>query len=89
MGQAFTDKYSLLHFAVGIMAYYWDISFFMIMVLHTVFEWVENTKPGMWFINTYITMWPGGKPSADSLINSAGDTLYTAVGWLLAAWVSQ
>ncbi len=89
MGTAFTDKYSLLHFAVGIVGYYWNISFIAIVILHILFEYVENTKPGMRFINEYITLWPGGKPSADTLMNSLGDTVYTAVGWLLAAWVSQ
>ncbi len=81
MGTTFTDKYSLLHFAVGIVAYYWDVSFVMVMVLHTLFEWLENTSAGMWFINTYIKAWPGGKPVADSFINSVGDTVWTAVGW--------
>jgi hypothetical protein len=89
MGQAFTDKYSLLHLAVGIVAYYWNISFFAIVVLHIVFEWAENTQTGMNLINRYITMWPGGKPRADSLLNSVGDTVYTVVGWWIADVVER
>jgi hypothetical protein len=81
MGSALTDKYSLLHFAVGVLAYYWNISFWTTMIVHTLFEWVENTKIGMWFINTYIKQWPGGKPSPDTLLNSVGDTVWTAIGW--------
>ncbi len=84
MGTALTDKYSLLHFAVGIIAYYWDISFLTIMILHTVFEWIENTPTGMWLINTYVRIWPGGKPSPDTMLNRVGDTLWTAAGWGLS-----
>lgn len=30
-------------------------------------------------------LWPGGKPYADSAINSVGDTVATGAGWLAAA----
>ena len=53
------------------------------MILHTLFETVENTQFGMNFINKYITFWPGGKPTADSFINIIGDTV-SACGWLSA-----
>lgn len=89
MGKAFSDKYSLLHFAVGIVAYFWDVSFIQIMILHSLFEWLENTQMGMRFINTYIQAWPGGKPKADTLLNRVGDTVYTAVGWWIADWISK
>ena len=88
MGYAFTDRFSLLHFAVGIVAYFWGISFWGITVLHIVFEVLENTKTGMWFINTYIPFWPGGKSHPDSTLNSVGDTVWTAVGWGLSHWVT-
>ncbi len=88
MGTALTDKYSLLHFAVGIVAYYWGISFLNIMILHTLFEWLENTPTGMWLINTYIKFWPGGKPAPDTMVNRVGDTLWTAVGWGLSHWIA-
>lgn len=88
MGTALTDKYSLLHFAVGIIAYYWDISFAAIMILHILFEWLENTPTGMRLINIYIKIWPGGKPAPDSILNRVGDTLWTAAGWGLSHWIA-
>jgi hypothetical protein len=84
MGLYFTDKYSLLHFAVGIVMYYWGFSFLWTAIIHIIFELFENTKPGMHIINMYIPFWPGGKNSPDSELNSIGDTFYTCIGWLLS-----
>jgi hypothetical protein len=83
MGHRFFDQYSLLHFAAGVVAYFWSISFVTIILIHVAFEYVENTTMGMNFINTYfMDWWPGGKTHADSLLNQASDTLFTGVGWL-------
>ncbi len=87
MGTKLTDAYSLLHFAVGVIARHWAVSFWAFFVLHTVFELAENTGAGMQFINTYISIWPGGKPHADSILNMIGDTLYGVLGWFLADYL--
>ncbi len=87
MGTKLTDAYSLLHFAVGVLARHWALGFWTFFALHTLFEIVENTGPGMHFINTYISAWPGGKPYADSIINRIGDTIYSILGWLLADYL--
>jgi len=92
MGLNFADQYSLLHFAVGVVLYFWNIPLILAIILHTIFEIVENTKMGMKFINTYIIhpgyfSWPGGKDYADSLINNVGDTIFFTVGWALAAYL--
>lgn len=84
MGIYFSDKYSLLHFAVGIISKYWNISFWSLIIVHTLFEFMENTKMGMAFINTYIPIWPGGKSHPDSVLNSVGDTVYAGLGWIVA-----
>ncbi len=84
MGAHFMDAYSLLHFAVGVVVRHWGISLIAWIVAHTIFEVVENTRTGMDFINTRIKAWPGGKPAADSLLNSAGDTVFSIAGWLVA-----
>jgi hypothetical protein len=84
MGKQFMDAYSLLHLAVGIVVRHWNMSLIMWIILHTIFEIVENTDTGMEFINNYIKLWPGGKPYADSLINSIGDTVFSIIGWYLA-----
>lgn len=86
MGTEFMDAYSLLHFAVGIVVRHWGMSFIVWAIIHTVFEILENTQAGMHFINTYVKAWPGGKPRADSLLNSVGDSVFGILGWLAADW---
>ena len=90
MGKYFFDQYSLLHYASGIVAYFWGISFKTWLIIHTLFEYIENTSFGIKFINTYLTFWPGGKPKADSVINSyVGDTIFAAIGWLCAYYLDK
>ena len=89
MGLNLFDKYTYLHFASGIVAFYWDMSLINWFVIHTVFEILENTKYGMHFINKYITVWPGGKPYKDSVINNVGDTIGALVGWISAFYLER
>ena len=89
MGSKFIDQYSLLHFAVGIVVYFWDIPLLTWFVLHTMFELVENTSQGIYFINNYITLWPGGKPKPDSIVNSIGDTIFSILGWIIAYYTDN
>ena len=84
MGEKFIDKYSLLHFATGIIFYYFNISLLNSLIIHTLFEIIENSKFGIHFINKYLKFWPGGKPKSDTLTNSIGDTFFFIVGWMLA-----
>lgn len=88
MGVYFTDKFSLLHLASGIVAKYWGVSFMTWFMLHVAFELIENTPTGMQVIRQ-IKMWPGGKLYADSLLNSLGDQLYACIGWALAHYHSK
>ena len=87
MGVKLFDKYTYLHFAVGIVVYFFDISILQWIVLHTIFEIIENTPMGMNIINKYITFWPGGKPRADTIINSFGDTIGAVIGWISAYYL--
>ncbi len=89
MGKFFIDQYSLLHLAVGIIAYFWNISLVTSFLAHFLFELGENTKMGMNIINTYFTKgsilhWPGGKPHTDARINIVGDNIFFVFGWILA-----
>lgn len=83
MGVHFTDKYSLLHFACGIVVYYWNVSFVAWFILHLIFELAENTETGMHYIRK-VKLWPGGKTHPDSRLNSVGDQFYSVLGWLFA-----
>ena len=85
----FADQFSLLHFSVGTIAYFWNIPFFIALIIHAIFEWIENTKFGMeiiknWIINPGLFKWPGGKYQADSSINILGDNVFFAIGWITA-----
>jgi len=84
MGVKFYDQYSLLHIASGIVAYYWNISLRDWILLHSLFEYVENTSIGMQFINKYVKYWPGGKPSPDDVLNSISDIVFAVIGWIIA-----
>lgn len=89
MGQYLFDQYSMLHFAVGIIAYFWNISLMTTFILHIMFEIIENTQHGMYFINNYMKMWPGGKPNADSFVNSLGDITSAVLGWMCAYYLDR
>jgi len=81
MGNLLFDQYTLLHFAIGVMFYFWGFSFLSLFVIHTIFELLENTEYGIFVINKYISFWPGGKLKADSIINRIGDTIGAIFGW--------
>jgi uncharacterized membrane-anchored protein len=82
MGTYLFDQYTSLHFAVGIVAYFWNMSIQLWIIIHTLFEIFENTETGMYIINNYIPLWPGGKPKRDTYINIFGDTLGAISGWI-------
>ena len=81
MGKQFLDQYSLLHYASGVVAYFWGLSPLTWFLSHLGFELAENTTIGMNFINHHITWWPGGKPHADTFLNIIGDNLSAAAGY--------
>lgn len=82
MGVYFTDNFSLLHFASGIIAYYWNLTFIEWLLLHIIYEIFQNSQIGLWFINHIVTVWPGGKLNYDSYINILGDLIYGILGWI-------
>jgi len=87
MGNYFIDQYILLHFSVGVVAYFWGVNFWTANLLHLVFELAENTQMGMWVINNLFTAWPGGKPRPDAYVNMLSDTIAFGVGWLFSQWL--
>ena len=89
MGEKLFDKYSLCHFAMGIIGNFLGFNFWQWLLLHTVFEILENTVVVGKFIDTNIPFWPGGKPNPDTFINIVGDTISTMLGWLIAYTVNR
>ncbi len=89
MGKNFVDQYSLLHFASGVVAYFWGLPAGTWFITHMAFEVAENTEAGMKFINTNITWWPGGKPRADDVVNMVGDTVSSMAGWWIASKLDE
>ena len=43
MGLNFYDQFSLLHASVGVLFFFWGISFKTAFILHIIFEFLENT----------------------------------------------
>ena len=83
------NQFSLLHFSVGVIAYFWNISLLVAFALHFLFEWWENSPNGIRLIQTYFIKsglfdWPGGKSNPDSSLNIFGDNLVFVLGWVVA-----
>lgn len=89
MGKLWFDQYSLLHLASGVIAYFYHIPLRYWIIIHLIFEILENTSTGIWFINTWLTFWPGGKPYPDSLVNSISDNAFSTLGWLAAQYLDN
>ena len=89
MGKQLLDQYSLLHFSVGVIFYFWNVNFIDALMLHVIFEIIENTNIGIKLINQLfvgkgIFSWPGGKNELDTFINILGDNISFIFGWYIA-----
>ena len=89
MGNQLLDQYSLLHYASGVIAYFWGFEPLTFFLAHVGFELAENTSVGMRFINQHLTWWPGGKPRADNIVNMLGDNLAAAAGYWCAFYIDS
>lgn len=90
MGLYLIDKYSIIHFFSGIIAYNIGMNLYIYILFHIIFEYLENTDFGIHFINKYlISFWIGGKESSDSLINRFGDVIFGVIGWLVAYYYNK
>jgi hypothetical protein len=87
MGQYLFDQYTYLHFSVGVISYFFGINLVSWIIIHILFEIIENTNIGMKIINNNFTFWPGGKPKADSFINIIGDNIGAILGWVSAYYL--
>jgi hypothetical protein len=85
----FLDQYSYLHFSTGIIAYFWGVDFYIWVIIHILYELLENLYSSIHIINKYITLWPGGKTCPDPILNRIGDVLSSAIGWLSAYYLDS
>lgn len=88
----FTDQFSLLHFATGIIAYYSGLSLGQWFLIHATFELLEDTQTGVRIINKLFgKIWPGcGKKEPDSFLNSEiGDNFYAVLGWIFSWYINK
>lgn len=83
MGALFFDTYSLLHFAAGIISYYWGFNFKWWFIVNIIYEMLDNT---FYMIIDKIPKWPGGKKIKDSIVNSTSDIIFSLLGWVFARW---
>lgn len=83
MGLRFFDQYSLLHFSVGVVAFFWGMPLTTFFIIHSIFEYLENTRQGILFIQR-LPLWPGGKFFSDSSVNILGDTVFAVAGFATA-----
>lgn len=92
MGYRFFDQYSILHFSVGVITYFWNVSFIVAALVHFIFEILENTTLGMKIINRYFIhsgyfSWPGGKNASDTLTNTIGDNVFFILGFIISYYI--
>lgn len=90
MGHKLFDQYSLLHFSVGVIGYFFGIDFYLFVLINILFEIVENSSMGVSFINQYLgNIWPGGKNGSDTIINSISDIFFCIIGWLSGYYLDK
>ena len=84
MGDKIIDKWTLVHFIVGMIANILKLPISLFIILHIIFEIWENTKDRMCVINnTLYRVFPlGFKTEPDSIINRISDILAGTAGWL-------
>jgi len=77
--------------ASGVIAYFFGIKLINWIIMHGLFEYFENTEVGMSFINNNLeNIWPGGKPKADSFMNSMiGDNIFAIIGWCIGYYFDE
>lgn len=91
MGNLFLDQFSLLHFSVGVVAYFLTIKFEYWLLINLIFEFAENSPLGVTVLDNasgYFP-WPGGKKRPDSLVNITGDIICAMLGWLAAYYLDK
>jgi len=81
------DAHSLLHLSVGIIFRFWNIKLPLGIAIHLLFEYIEHTQPmggETTIVHRMMKWWPTDKENAESIFESLIDTIWFAIGWLVA-----
>ena len=79
------DNYTYLHFAAGIIAYYWGFTLLEWTVFHLFLDIFERTDFGKKVLHFFIRIWPGRDDNLlESYYNVFGDSASAVLGWLSA-----
>lgn len=89
MGTQLFDKYSLMHMTMGGVMFFLGFGWPTTLILHTLFELVENTVYVGYLIQTYLWWWPGGKAKPDNARNIIGDTISVMLGWFIGYYATN
>lgn len=81
------DQFSFLHFCSGGIVYFWNIRLTHWIILHLLFEIIENTPLSIIFINKYFKLWPGGKAGPNNTWNSIFDNFFAILGWVVSYYL--
>lgn len=92
MGHQIFDQFSSLHFAMGVIAYFFGLTFWQWFFLHLLFELIQNGSKYYGYINIDVglpILQPPDTTGPDHLINSLGDQTFAMTGWILAYYIDK
>ena len=92
MESQFLDQYTYLHFATGILFYFWGFSLTNTLLLHSFYEYFEITDFGTNVINVLFgDIWPGGGKhiTVHFVYNGIGDTVGVLLGWITSYYLDK
>ena len=73
------DKYSLFHFSIGVIFYFFGIRLPFLILKYTIFAILKNTKNGIIFMDKYMKYWPDRK--TNDIIGSLINIVIAFIGW--------
>ena len=79
------DRYTYLHFAAGIIAYYWGFTLIEWISVHIILDIFQRTELGKKVTKFILRIWPESPDlSSESYLNILGDSTFTVLGWCSA-----
>ena len=90
MGDRLVDRFTLLHFVVGLVISLFQIPILWFIGAIVLFEIWENSKDGMKSLNTWKPYKLfGGKPKKDTIANSISDIVFAIFGHFVGSLIRK